>query len=143
MTLEFINQNFLLLLLIVPVIYYFYNLNNKKKKKQAIKFSHLALIKNAMDNTKKFSRINVLFYLILLSIVFLIIGLANPHIPLKQVKEGVNVVLVIDNSGSMQATDYSPNRLEAAKNSAEILINSLNSNDSFSLPLVEASTNSL
>ncbi len=138
MTLEFINQNFLLLLLIVPVIYYFYNLNNKKKKKQAIKFSHLALIKNAMDNTKKFSRINVLFYLILLSIVFLIIGLANPHIPLKQVKEGVNVVLVIDNSGSMQATDYSPNRLEAAKNSAEILINSLNSKDHVGIVVFES-----
>jgi Ca-activated chloride channel family protein len=59
----------------------------------------------------------------------MIIGFSNPHIPLEQTKEGVNVVLVIDISGSMQATDYEPNRLESAKNSAEILLNSLKEKD--------------
>ena len=32
----------------------------------------------------------------------MIVGFANPHIPLEQSKEGVNVVLVVDVSGSMQ-----------------------------------------
>ena len=59
----------------------------------------------------------------------MVIGFANPHLPLEQVKEGVNVVLVIDTSGSMQATDYQPSRLEAAKSSAEILLHSLKPKD--------------
>jgi len=59
----------------------------------------------------------------------MIIGFANPHIPLKQSKEGVNVILVLDVSGSMQAEDYKPNRLESAKSSAETLIKSLEEKD--------------
>jgi Ca-activated chloride channel family protein len=59
----------------------------------------------------------------------MIIGFADPHIPLEQTKEGVNVVLVIDVSGSMQAEDYPPNRLESAKRSAEILLDSLQPKD--------------
>ena len=62
-------------------------------------------------------------------VVLIIIGFADPHIPLEQTKEGVNVVLVIDVSGSMQAEDYPPNRLEAAKSSAEILLDSLQPKD--------------
>ncbi|MCK7507986.1 MAG: VWA domain-containing protein [Desulfobacterales bacterium] len=53
----------------------------------------------------------------------LFIGLADPHIALDQTKAGVNVVLAIDDSGSMQASDYQPTRLEAAgKNAADTLI---------------------
>ena len=45
----------------------------------------------------------------------MIIGFADPHIPLEQSKEGVNVVFVIDNSGSMLATDYSQTGLKLQK----------------------------
>jgi Ca-activated chloride channel family protein len=67
----------------------------------------------------------------------MIIGFANPHIPLEQSKEGVNVVLVIDVSGSMQATDYEPNRLEAAKDSAKILVESLPPKDNVGIVIFE------
>lgn len=59
----------------------------------------------------------------------MITALADPHIPLRQTKEGVNVVIVMDISGSMAVTDYKPTRLEAAKESARILINELSSKD--------------
>jgi Ca-activated chloride channel homolog len=67
--------------------------------------------------------------LTLLAMMMLIIGLADPHIALTQKKKGANIVLAIDTSGSMQAEDYSPNRLESAKKSAETLIDSLNPED--------------
>ncbi|NIA04300.1 MAG: VWA domain-containing protein [Nitrospiraceae bacterium] len=119
----------LLFLLSIPVLYYLYRKIIEKKKKAAIKFSNLGFIKSALGNKKRLKRNNTLFYLSLLTLTLMIIGLANPHIPLKQTKKGVNVVLTIDVSGSMSATDYKPNRLAAAKNAAEILINSLKSND--------------
>jgi Ca-activated chloride channel homolog len=44
-------------------------------------------------------------------------------------KEGVNVVLVIDSSGSMLAQDFKPNRIESAKKSAIKFIEELETKD--------------
>jgi len=79
-----------------------------------------------------------MFYLALLIISLMILGFANPHIPLKQSKKGVNVVLVLDDSGRMQASDYKPTRLEAAKNSAEILLKSLKEKDDAGIVVFES-----
>ena len=125
----FQNPLILVFLAIIPALYYFYKTVFNKKKKQAVKFSNLAFVKSALGDKKKIKRDSRLFYLSLLSIALMIIGFANPHIPLNQEKEGVNVILVIDISGSMQATDYPPTRLEAAKNSAKILLSELKSKD--------------
>jgi len=128
----------LIFLLIVPLGYYFYLQIKKKKKSQAIKFSNLSFIKSALGNKKKSKRNDVLFYLTLGAVGLMILGFANPHIPLKQTKAGVNVVLVLDVSGSMQATDYQPTRLDAAKNSAEILLKSLKEKDDAGIVIFES-----
>ena len=126
--LTFIQPQYLWILLIIPVIYIFYRIAVGKKRKAAVKFSNLGLIKQATSKKHRI-RDNLFFYLSVIIIALIITGFADPHIPLKQTKQGVNVVLSIDVSGSMQATDYSPNRLEAAKRSAEILLESLNPKD--------------
>ena len=82
-----------------------------------------------MHGSTQSSRPRTLLLLILASIGCIIIGLAGPHLPLEQTKEGVNVILVLDVSGSMQANDYQPTRLESAKRSAEILLKSLEAKD--------------
>jgi Ca-activated chloride channel family protein len=125
----FDSEFILIALIVIPGLYFLYYKISVKKKKEAIKFSNLAFIKSAIGDKKKSRRDSWLFFLSLAAIGMMIIGFANPHIPLEQSKEGVNVVLVIDVSGSMQATDYSPNRLEAAKNSAQILLESLQPKD--------------
>ncbi len=128
----------LFFLFLLPVLFYFYKDITKKKKKEAIKFSNLMFIKSVLGNKKKSYRSDILFYLSLLIIALMIIGFANPHIPLKQTKEGVNVVLVMDVSGSMQATDYKPSRIEAAKKSAEILLKSLKPKDDAGIVIFES-----
>jgi len=128
----------LLFLVFIPVIYYLYRRVIQKKKKYAIKFSNIEFIRSALGDKKKSRRNDLLFYLSLLVLTFMIIGFANPHIPLKQIKEGVNVVLVLDVSGSMQADDYKPTRLEAAKRSAEILLNSLKEKDCAGIVIFES-----
>ncbi len=114
---------------VVPVLYFVYRKIIQKKKKDAIKFSNIGFIKSALGDKRKSKRNELMFYLALFVIVLMIIGFANPHIPLKRTKAGVNVILVLDISGSMQATDYQPTRLEAAKSSAEILLKSLKEKD--------------
>ncbi|MCD6477670.1 MAG: VWA domain-containing protein [Candidatus Aenigmarchaeota archaeon] len=125
----------LITLLLVPILIYLYKIYDKKKKMAAMKFS-------SISNIRKISSKSVRFYLpfvlILLVISLMIVGLADPRIPLKVAKKGVNVVLVIDDSGSMAATDYKPTRLDAAKNSAKILINSLKPNDNVGIVVFES-----
>jgi len=128
----------LLFLVFIPVIYYLYRKVIQRKKKYAIRFSNIEFIRSALGDKKKSRRNDLLFYLSLLVLTFMIIGFANPHIPLKQIKEGVNVVLVLDVSGSMQADDYKPTRLEAAKRSAGILLNSLKEKDCAGIVIFES-----
>ena len=135
---SFTNPFVLVFLLIVPLIAYLYFLAFKKKKSSAIKFSNVSLIKSAMGDKKHNIRKHLSLYFSLAIILLMVIGFADPHIPLKQVNQGVNVVLAIDVSGSMQATDYQPTRLEAAKRSAKILIESLHVNDNVGIVLFES-----
>jgi len=113
----------------VPLIYLLYRDHIKKKKIASLKFSSLGLIKKAQENKTFSIRRHLNFIFLILAILCIIIGFSDPHIPLKQTKEGVNVVLALDVSGSMRATDYQPSRIEAAKNSAVTLIESLAEND--------------
>ncbi len=119
----------LVFFVLLPLLYVIYIQMLKRRKKAAMKFSNLGFIKTALGDKKHSRRGEILFLLTLLSLAFMIVGLANPHIPLEQTKEGVNVVLVLDISGSMQATDYEPSRIEAAKASAELLLQSLDLKD--------------
>ncbi len=133
----FDNQFILVFLLFIPVLFYLYNKVLTKKKKAAIKFSNLSYIKSALGNKKKTRRDSMLFYVSIAVITLMVIGFADPHIPLEQTKEGVNVILVLDVSGSMLAADYPPNRLESAKKSAEILLDSLQQKDNAGIVIFE------
>ncbi len=128
---------FLFALLIIPALYYLYNVYQKKKKQASLKFSNLKIIKESFSQKRRVRK-HIPFVLLMLTVSFMIIGLTDPRIPLKTAKKGVNVVLVIDDSGSMAATDYKPTRLEAAKNAGEILINSLKPKDNIGVVVFES-----
>ena len=127
----------LLALLVLPGFYFLYRLYSKSNKSNSLKFSNLQLVKSSIT-TKSQLRKHLPFILILVAVTFIIIGLADPRMPLENLKEGVNIVLVLDGSGSMAATDYSPTRLESAKNAAEILVDSLEPNDHAGIVLFES-----
>jgi len=125
----FYHPEWLIALIILPSLYYYYDYQTKRKKQEAIVFSHIGFLKSALHGSSQSARPRNLLLITLAAVGCIIIGLADPHIPLEQTKEGVNVVLVLDVSGSMQATDYQPTRLESAKHSAEILLRSLDPKD--------------
>jgi Ca-activated chloride channel family protein len=126
----------LLLLLIIPLALALHADYRKKKKALALKFSSVRIIKKTDKKTKL--RANMPFALMLLATMLMVLGLADPHIPLKELKQGVNVVIVIDDSGSMIANDYSPTRLEAAKAASETLIKSLQEKDNVGIVIFES-----
>lgn len=126
----------LILLLIIPATFLLYWEYLKKKKESAIKFSSVAVLKTTNKSTK--IRKHTPFILLIIVVTLIIIGLSDPKLPMKTVQEGVNVVLIIDDSGSMAATDYQPTRLEAAKKASEILIRSLHEKDNVGIVIFES-----
>lgn len=109
---------FLLLLLVIPFLLY-WEFTKGKKQVAAIKMSTTAGLKN----TRSFKNIFVHFPLVLRLLAFtcLIIALARPQLQYSEQHkegEGIDIILCIDVSGSMTAQDFTPNRMEAAKNVA-------------------------
>ena len=127
----------LLALFALPGFYYLYRFYTKTKKSNSLKFSNLQLVKDSISSQSQLRK-HLPFIMLLVAVSLIIIGLADPRIPLENVQEGVNVVLVLDGSGSMAATDYLPTRLESAKAAAEILVNNLEPNDHAGIILFES-----
>lgn len=112
----------------IPVLCLLYRRAVRERSYAALTFSRVAVAAQA-QGSDRLRRPHILFALALLALALILVGLADPHIPLEGADEGVSVVLVLDTSGSMQATDYLPTRLEAAKAAAETLLSRLNPED--------------
>jgi len=137
----FSHPIYLLFLLILPLLWYWYHKVAAEKKRKSITFSsHVFLHETQHDDLKKRERLLFIVFLLILGCA--IIGVADPHVPLVSSSENVNLVVALDISASMAATDYIPTRLEAAKNSAEILINSLSDSDNVGVVIFESGASS-
>ncbi|MDD1716365.1 MAG: VWA domain-containing protein, partial [Methanolinea sp.] len=123
---------------LLPVLWYFWRRANIRRKMDAIEFSQIAAVKSVQSGYAGKNRLFLLLFLPLLALGCLFIALADPHLPLGAEKEGVNVILVIDNSGSMQASDYYPTRLDAAKTAAKTLILQLSGKDLAGIVIFES-----
>jgi Ca-activated chloride channel homolog len=108
-----------LLLLLIPLRL----LLAKRRRARTLSWSHYALIPR-----KNGWKIRMVTYLPILrgfGFVALVIALARPqeHLQREEVtSEGIDIVLVLDISGSMLARDFEPNRLEVAKKVANHFI---------------------
>lgn len=124
---RFEDPNILLILLAIPVMIYFYA---KKWKTLPVKYSSLSNIKAAIGSGNAWGQ-HFLFIIKLLLLTLLIIGLARPqnHSKVTEIiSSGVDIMLVLDTSGSMQIQDYSidnkaQDRLTVVKNVVEEFIN--------------------
>lgn len=122
---KFANIEFLLFL---PVLVYLF----LRKNNGAIKVPGIDNIKKYGKNTKKHW---IGKFFIFLSLVFMTIALARPQEQTenKQIKKnGIDIVISLDLSRSMLQQDFSPNRLEKAKEILQQFINK-RGNDRISL----------
>ena len=105
------------LLGLIPILALIF-LKQKSNNIPTIKHSNIAIFKKIQNkSTKRLSKIsNILKYLILILIV---ITLARPQLVDKESEiqsEGIDIMMIMDTSGSMAAEDLKPNnRLEVAK----------------------------
>ncbi len=119
--------------LAIPIII-FYML---RLRRQPLRVSSLLLWQKVLQDRRANApwqrlRRNLLLLLQLLILLLIVLALARPF---RTVEAGVqgNVILLIDDSASMQATDTPPNRLTAAKNRAIAAIRALRPGDTVSV----------
>lgn len=119
----FMHPHFLWLLLVIPIAV-FWHYTTIKQQHPAIKISTtegFSIPKFLVMKCRPF-----LFLLKIVALGFVIIALARPRNTQKSSytdsKNGIDIVIATDVSGSMLATDFKPNRLEAIKKVAESFI---------------------
>jgi Ca-activated chloride channel family protein len=120
---SFANPEALLMLIAVPLmaLWYYYRL---RAKESDVRYSTLAPFSTVERSVKeRFRHLPFILRMIVVSLV--IIALARPQSTSKGenvYSEGIDIVLVLDISGSMLAEDFQPNRIEAAKTVAQEFI---------------------
>jgi Ca-activated chloride channel family protein len=122
----------LLALLAIPALTGLYWLAQRRRRAYAVRFTNLSLLGQVAPRQPGVRR-HLPPILFLLAATGLLVSFAGPRATISVPKDRSDVMLVIDVSGSMQATDVQPTRLEAAKNAAKTLIDALPPNASIGL----------
>lgn len=117
----FLWPTLLWLLLIVPLLLVLYVWLMRRRKKSALQYSSLALVREAMGPSHTLRR-HIPPVLFLLALVALLVAAARPLAVMTLPSRDQTVMLAMDVSGSMQATDVEPDRLTAAQNAAKAFI---------------------
>jgi len=122
-TYHFHDSWILWFLLIVPILIA-HHFISKKPKNASLKTASLKLFDGIESNYGKWLN-HSKFILKMLGITFLIFASARPQISLEAAdkqqifKEGIDIIISMDASGSMMAKDFSPDRFEASKDLAK------------------------
>ena len=108
---------FLLLLVLVPLLIALYIWTLRRRRRFAVRYSSLSLVRDAMAHQSRWRR-HVPFALFLLALTSLVLALTRPVSIISVPTDQTTIILAIDASGSMRATDIPPSRLEAAEAAA-------------------------
>ena len=120
----FLWPSLLWLLLILPLLVLLYLWLLRRRKVQALAYPGLALVRQALGSRAQWRR-HLPPLLFLLGLAALLLAAARPLAVLKLPSEQQTIILAMDVSGSMRATDVQPNRLVAAQNAAKAFIQEL------------------
>lgn len=114
---QFIWPGALWALILVPVLIALYLLVQRRRRKYALRYASLTLVRDALDKGPGIKR-HIPPALFILAVAAMLLALARPQSVVTLPSEEGTVILAIDVSGSMQAEDVRPNRMEAAKSAA-------------------------
>jgi Ca-activated chloride channel family protein len=108
---------YLLLFLLLPLIVAAYIWMLRRKRRFAVRYSSVSLLREAMPKRSRWRR-HLPFALLLLGSAGLITAMARPVAKIEVPLSRATIILAIDVSRSMCATDVSPNRLTVAQEAA-------------------------
>ena len=118
---SFLWPTSLFFLIAVPVLLGLYIWSQRRRRKYALRYASLSLVKEALGRGPGIRR-HIPPALYLLSLAFMLVALARPITVVKVPSQEGTVILAIDVSMSMRATDIKPDRITAAKEAAKAFV---------------------
>jgi Ca-activated chloride channel family protein len=109
------------LMALVPLVVAAYLLVLRRRKKSSVRYAGLAMFREAMGPAQRIRR-HVPPALFLLAFALMIFAVSRPAAIVTLPSAHETVLLAMDVSGSMRATDVKPNRLEAAQAAARAFV---------------------
>ena len=117
----FLWPQFLWLLLLMPLLVLLYAWLLRRKKKIALRYASLSIVKEAMGTGRNVRR-HIPPFLFLLAMACMLVAAARPFAVVMLPSQQETIILAMDVSGSMRATDVKPNRLVASQNAAKAFL---------------------
>jgi Ca-activated chloride channel homolog len=136
--LAFLSPDRLLILLVIPLLVAAYIFAILRKNRRGMRFTNTSMLDVVVPKQSQWRR-HVAVALSLLSLITLTAAFARPKTQVDVPRERATIVIVIDASLSMEATDVKPNRLAAAKQAAIAFVQSLP--DKYNVAVVSLSGN--
>jgi len=109
------------LLAAVPVVVAVYVMLMRRKRKAALRYASLTLVKDAQGAGQRVRR-HVPPFLFLVALALMLVAIARPAAVVTLPSAHETVILAMDVSGSMRATDVKPSRLVAAQEAARAFV---------------------
>ncbi|MCB0131993.1 MAG: VWA domain-containing protein, partial [Caldilineaceae bacterium] len=111
----------LLCLILIPLGIALYVWMLRRKRRFAVRYSSLALVRAAMPARQRWRR-HLPFGLFMLGLTALVLAMARPVAAITVPQSRASIILAMDVSRSMCATDVPPNRLTVAQEAAQAFI---------------------
>ena len=117
----FLWPQFLWLLLAVPLLVLVYLWLLRRKKKLTLRYASLSIVREAMGTGMSVRR-HIPPILFLLAIAAMLVAASRPFAVITLPSTQETIILAMDVSGSMRATDVKPNRLVAMQEAAKAFL---------------------
>jgi Ca-activated chloride channel family protein len=118
---HFLSPGWLFLLIVVGLMLVGYVLLQVRRKRYVARFSNVELLGSVAPRRPGWRR-HLTFALLTIGLAVLSLGVARPSAAVKVPRDTATVVLAIDVSLSMEATDVLPTRIAAAKSAATTFV---------------------
>jgi Ca-activated chloride channel homolog len=120
----FMWPTLLWLLLLLPLLVLVYVWLLKRKKKMALRFASLSIVREAMGKGPGMRR-HIPPFFFLLAVAAMLLAASRPFAVVVLPSQQETIMLAMDVSGSMRATDVAPSRIVAAQNAAKAFLAAL------------------
>jgi Ca-activated chloride channel family protein len=113
----------LLAFLVLPLVFAAWWLTRRRRRRAAVRVTSIALVRSVVSGGSRWRR-RVPATLFAVGLAALAIGAARPQATVPVASSSDTIMIALDVSGSMCATDVKPNRIAAAEQSAAAFIKS-------------------
>ncbi len=134
----FLAPGWLALLVAVAALVAAYLVAQRRRGRYAVRFATLPLLERVAGRGPGWRR-HVPAAAFALAVLGIVLGMARPQVPVEVPRERATVIVAVDTSMSMEATDVAPSRIGAATTAARTFVDELP--ETFNVGLVTFSGN--